>query len=362
MQFGELRALWLLAIPALLLVLWVRQLSARRRDARLLGARRQVPVRQRFPVLGPALFPLCVILSIALLIVALARPRVVTALVQTGGVDIVVLLDGSASMHVPDVPGDRWQRSVQFLRALGDSLSWERDRVALTLFAHIAAPQVRLTNDPNTYFFFVDYLRSGSPFRLEDDTTWDTNIALGIEWGMRVIDKDEEIRGPSPNSKMFVLLSDGQSWSGVVQQSLDAARKRGIPVFVVGVGTLRGGVIPDPKRVFVPDPRRAPPVPEIVRSSLDRTSLRRIATTSGGQYLELDRQSDSDVANRIIEAARRRAGPASLEPKLQDVYWPFLIAAAVMMMAGLLFLRDRTELCLQLAGGAVALWLMFTLI
>ena len=33
------------------------------------------------------------------------------------------------------------------------------------------------------------------PFRLEDDTTWDTNIALGIEWGLRVIEKDEELRG-----------------------------------------------------------------------------------------------------------------------------------------------------------------------
>jgi hypothetical protein len=303
-----------------------------------------------------------VILASALLIIAIARPRVVTALVHTGGVDIVVLLDGSASMHVADVPGTRWVRSVQFLRALGDSLSWERDRVALTLFAHIAAPQVRLTNDPNTYFFFLDFLERGSPFRLEDDTTWDTNIALGIEWGLRVIEKDEEIRGASPNAKMFVLLTDGQSWSGVVQQSLEVARDRNVPVFAIGVGTLTGGVIPDPKRIPAADPRRAPTPPPITRSSLDRTSLRRIAVTSGGQYLELDRQSDANIANRIIEAARRRSGVASMEPQLQEVYWPFLLAAAGIMMAGLLFLRDRTELLIQLAGGALALWVLFGLV
>ena len=361
MEFGEPRVLWLLAIPALLLLLWGRQVAVRRRDARTLAARRQLPVLQRFPVIGPALFPLAVILAIALLVVALARPRVVTAFVQTGGADIVVLLDGSASMAVPDVPVNRWTRAVRFLRALGDSLSWERDRVALTLFAHIAAPQVRLTNDPNTYFFFLDYLERGSPFRLEDDTSWDTNIALGIEWGLRVIDKDEEIKGPSTNAKRFVLLTDGQAWSGVVEQSLNVVRSRGIPVWGVGVGTLRGGIIPDPKRIPAADPRRAPTPPPITRSSLDRASLRRIANTSGGQYLELDRQSDTDLANRIVEAARRRSGPASQEPQLQEVYWPFLIAAAGVMMAGLLFLRERTELVLQLTGGAIAVWLMFAL-
>ena len=33
--------------------------------------------------------------------------------------------DGSASMRVKDVAGDRWQRSMRFLRTLGDSLSWK---------------------------------------------------------------------------------------------------------------------------------------------------------------------------------------------------------------------------------------------
>ena len=40
--------------------------------------------------------------------------------------DLVLLQDGSASMRVKDVPGDRWQRSTRFLRMLGDSMSWKR--------------------------------------------------------------------------------------------------------------------------------------------------------------------------------------------------------------------------------------------
>src|SRR6266851_7891184 len=99
---------------------------------------------------------------------------------------------------------------MRFLRTLGESLAWRNDRIAMALFAHIAAPQVRLTKDPNTFFFFLDHLARESPFRLQDDTTWDTNIELGVYWGIRLIEKDEELRGRSPNVKMFVLISDGQ--------------------------------------------------------------------------------------------------------------------------------------------------------
>ena len=119
---------------------------------------------------------------------------------------------------------------------------------AMALFAHIAAPQVRLTKDPNTFFFFLDHLAQESPFRLEDDTTWDTNIELGIAWGMRLIEKDTELYGKSPNAKTFVLITDGQSWSGEVARSLKLARTNDVPVWVVGVGTTVGAFIPEPER------------------------------------------------------------------------------------------------------------------
>ena len=284
----------------------------RRRDVRQLAASRQVPVRERFPVFGDALFWLCAIIATALLFVALAQPRVVASTVHRAGVDIVVLLDGSASMHVRDANGSRWQRSIRFLRTLGDSLSWDEDRMALTLFAHIAAPQVRLTRDPNTFFFFLDHLADSPPFRLEDDTSWDTNIALGIEWGLRLIEKDEELRGASPNAKQFVLLTDGQAFSGVVEDALKLTRARNVPIFVVGVGSLQGGVIPDPKRAANPDE-------PIIRSALDRRSLNTIATTSGGRYLELDRESDVAIANQVIDAARRRSIASPPEPAMQPI-------------------------------------------
>ncbi len=349
--FGQPELLWLLVIPALLLVLWSWQLVRRRLFARELARTRLVPVRERFAPLGDLPFWLCLILSSAVLILALARPHGPATAMRTGGVDLVILQDGSASMYVQDVAGSRWKRSVQFLRVLGDQLSWNSDRISLALFAHIAAPQIRLTKDPNTFFFFIDHLDATSPFRIEDETTWDTNLEQGIYWGIRLFERDEDIHGKSPNAKAFVMLSDGESWSGEVAKSLKRAQDAGIPLFVVGVGTLSGGRMPDFKDKegnIVYDSE----VP--TSSKLDRSSLQRLASAGGGQYFELDRDADRYVANSIIDAAKRMAPSLGASEAAEELYWRFLVVAAIFPFLGMLFLRDRSELWIQAIGVGIA--------
>ncbi|MGE3957649.1 MAG: VWA domain-containing protein [Vicinamibacterales bacterium] len=357
--FGQPELLWLLVVPALLLVLWCWRLLSRRMLARQLQRTRVVPVRERFAPLGDLPFWLCLILSSALLIVALARPHGPATAVRSGGVDLVLLQDGSASMYVQDVAGSRWKRAVQFLRVIGDSLAWNNDRIALALFAHIAAPQIRLTKDPNTFFFFVDHLDATSPFRVEDETTWDTNSEQGIYWGIRLIERDEEMHGKSPNAKAFIMITDGEVWSGEVAKSLKRAQDAGIPLFVVGVGTLGGGRLPefkDKEGNVVHDPE----VPSISR--LDRASLQRLASAGGGQYFELDRDGDRHIANTIIDTAKRMAPSLGSQEQSEELYWRFLVAAAIFPFLGMVFLRDRAELWIQALGvAASAAVVMFVL-
>ena len=148
-RFESPQLLWLLVIPAGLLALWTWQLARRRADVHRLKVHRKLPLRERFQFFGGLSFWLCVILALTSTIVAIARPLARVSLLRTAGVDLVILQDASASMYVKDVTGDRWQRSMRFVRLLGEALSWQEDRIALALFANIAAPQVRLTKDPN---------------------------------------------------------------------------------------------------------------------------------------------------------------------------------------------------------------------
>ena len=348
LKFGQPEYLWLLIAPAFLLGVWLWQFARRRGDVRRYLRHRAVPVRERFSLFGGLLFWLCLTAAAACVILALARPQVVTTRVRRAGVDLVVLQDGSTSMRVTDVTGDRWKRSMRFLRTLGETMRWDGDRIAMTAFARIATPQVRLTKDPNTFFFFIDHLDE-PPFRAEDDASWDTNIEMGISWAMKLLDQDERVtRRKSLNAKVFLLLSDGQAWSGEVQRALQNTRARGIPIYVVGVGTSSGGFIPEPpsetpEKVVVP-----------VYSRLDRESLALIATASGGRYMELDRERDTEIAVGVIDAARKLAR-GGVEEGADDVYWPCLAAAAGFLMLGLMLVRDKAELALATVGAACAL-------
>ena len=319
-RFAAPAWLALLAAPALLLLLWGWRFSQRLRERRAYARRAGV---RGLPVFGDLLLWAFAILAMAATVIALARPLEVTSSMSTAGVDLVILQDGSASMHVQDVPGDRWQRSMQFLRTVGESLRWEGDRIALALFANVATPQIRLTRDPNTFFFFLDHLDDSPPFRLQDNGTWDTNIERGIYWGLRLIEKDEEVLGPTKNAKAFVLVSDGQAWSGEVEDSLSKAYAERIPVYVVGVGTTAGGIIPEPQRAANLSP---------VFSSLDRDSLAVIASAGGGRYFELGREKDVDIANAIIASTRRRAVQTGMAQGTDELYPQCLAAAAVFVL------------------------------
>ena len=374
--FGAPQFLWLLAAPAVLLLAWFWRFWRRLAELRRLRARRSLPIRERFAIGGDLWSWLFLTLALASLAIAAARPRAVTTQISRAGLDIVVLQDGSASMHVEDMsayarsePAEprrdnassglaatRWQRSMTFLRLLGDSLSWNDDRMALTVFAHIATPQIRLTSDPNTVFFFLDHLHARPPFRLQDDTTWDTNLEQGIAWGLRLLEKDRELHGPSPNGKLFIMLSDGESWSGEVARSIERAAREHVPLYVIGVGTLGGGALPEsPNTEGTIDPSPG-------RSRLDRASLQRIAAAGGGQYYELDRDPDRDIANAIIDAGRRQAPTTIEEGSVEELYWRFLASAIGLAALAALLLRERTELWIQLAASIATAAVVFRLI
>ena len=249
---------------------------------------------------------------------------------------------------------DRWQRSIQFVRTFAEALNWNGDRVGLALFAHFAAPQVRLTKDPKALFFFLDHLADQSPFRLEDDPTWNTNIEEGVHWALKLVETNEELFGKTTNPKAFVVISDGQAWSGKVATALAAARGADVLVHVVGVGTLAGGYIPEP-------PGQNEPA-SLVRGALDRESLREIARAGGGEYFEIGREPDRDVASRIISSARRRAPATPREEIRGELYWRFLFAAALVLCMGAFTLRQGTELWWQAAGAIVAVLILASVV
>jgi Ca-activated chloride channel homolog len=354
--FAEPGYLVLLVAPALLLIVWLWRFIRHRVEIRRFAEQRVLPLRERLGFAGDLPFWLMALIACVLCIVALARPQARISVSQRAGADLVILLDASASMYVKDVLPSRWQRSQQFLRTLAETLSWKGDRVALALFASRTSPQLRLTKDPNALFFFFDQLGEQSPFSLESDTTWDTNIEEGIAWGLKLITADEALFGRSRNAKAFVLVTDGQAWSGEVQRAVEQAREQRVIVHVVGIGTVSGGMIPEP----VGDDGEVP-APKL-RSTLDERSLREIARYGGGEYFEINREADREIAFRLISSVRQRASLNDAATSFEDLYWRFLVAAAVVLGLATLTLRKRVELWWQAGGAVAALGILVTVL
>jgi Ca-activated chloride channel family protein len=358
LRFGQPLYLWLLILPALMLLLWCGQLLRRRSDARQYAAVRLVPINERFAAVGELAFWLALIAAVAFTILALSRPRGVTSIVRSAGVDLVLLVDGSTSMRVRDMGQlDRWQRTMEWVRLLTKTLGWRGDRMALATFAEIAVPQVRLTRDPNTILFFLDHLENEPTFRLENDSSWNTNVEDAIYWGMKLVDTDREMYGTNGNAKTFVVVSDGQVWSGNVENAIALAVKQGIAIDVIGVGTSSGGNIPLPR-----DERGVVLTGfEVLRSSIDRNSLREIARTGRGEYFELGTRADEQIAARIIQNASRRSESEQVDEAFDELYWYLLAAAAVCVALGALFLKQRFQLALGLAAALAMMALVSSL-
>ncbi len=354
LRFGEPLYLWLLVVPAVLLVLWCWHVVRRRVDARNYRRARLVPVAERFSPVGELAFWLALIAALSCTILALSRPQGVTAIVRSPGVDVVLLMDGSTSMRVRDMGTDRWQRAMEWVRTFTKTLSWTGDRMALATFADIAVPQIRLTRDPNTILFFLDHLDDEPTFRLENETSWNTNVEDAIYWGVKLVDTDLEMYGPSKNARTFVVVSDGQVWSGNVERAIKAAGGRSIAVDVIGVGTSNGGVIPlprDEKGVVLAgfDP---------IRSTIDRTSLREIARAGNGEYFEIGTAPDEQIAARIIQNAARRSANNQMDESLDELYWYLLAAAAGFVAVGVLFVKQKLQLGFGLAAALLLLILV----
>ena len=147
------------------------------------------------------------------------------------------------------------------------------------------------------------------------------------------------------------LLTDGEIWSGEVAKSLQRAIERRVPVLRHRRRHARRG---QDAGLQEPDGEEEPDPDTPLISRLDRDGLQRIAA-EGGQYFELGREGDRQIANAIVDAGKRLAPSLGVTEQSEPLYWYFLCAAAGFAGVGLLFLREKTELALQLAAAVAVL-------
>jgi Ca-activated chloride channel family protein len=279
----------------------------------------------------------CVLGALALLVVALAGPRLGYDTIETPhrGRDVVIAMDVSRSMLAPDVAPTRLQRAKLLVEDLVSELGG--DRIGLVAFAGSAFLQAPLTLDHGAVLVALD--------ELDTDLIpkGGTNIAAAIRASEEAFTKAEGF------SRAILIISDGEELDADGVAAARAAAEDGIRIFTVGVGSPEGSEIPLPGGDFVRDPAG-----KVVTTKLDESRLREIAGVAGGFYTPLDGNAAQLLATEGIgrmEAVETDVG-SSRRP-VERYQWPLGAAIALLVLQALVGERRRTPAA---AAAAVAMW------
>jgi len=211
-------------------------------------------------------------------VVALARPQIVRASVESiaEGIDIVLVLDTSGSMSEKGFGGSAKIDAVK--RVVNDFLGGLRnDRVGIVVFSGEAIVLGPPTLDYAASQKLVDPIETGT-------LTGGTAIGTGLATGINVL------RDSDAKSKVVILLTDGENNGGDITP-LDAANMAkllDVRVYTIGAVTLTATADKD-----------------VSSGSVDEQLMRKIAEDTGGHYYSVSDENSLAEVYREIESLEK---------------------------------------------------------
>ena len=154
------------------------------------------------------------------------------------------------------------------------------------------------------------------------------NIGAALKNALEVAKKDDR-----KTRKIFVILSDGEDYGGELNRQLTIYRQEGYHINSIGIGSDEEVPVPE----MQPDGREMPMRDEdgrIVRTRFEESTLRELASNTGGRYLRSRTGGDLTRALHEIEQGERRLVGWRTTTEYRDLY-PAALAVALAAVAGL---------------------------
>ncbi len=258
------------------------------------------------------LLPILQYVSLALLIVAMARPQktLKQETVKAQGIDIFLAMDLSSSMLARDFNPDRLEVSKRVAMEFVDKRPY--DRIGLAVFAGESFTQCPLTTDHRVVKDFLSSLQCGV---LQDGTA----IGMGLADGVNRL-KDSKAK-----SKVIILLTDGVNNAGYIKPLTAAqiAKQFNVRVYTIGIGTVGDALAPLSRR----DDGRY--IFGMTRVQIDEDLLRQIASMTGGQYYRATSEESLEHIYSEIDRLEKTEMEVSVFNRYSEEYYKWLIAGMV---------------------------------
>lgn len=238
--------------------------------------------------------------ALALIIVMLARPQMGTKISQEkrSGIEVIISLDISNSMRAEDVVPSRLDKSKMLIENMVDNFT--NDKVGLVVFAGDAFIQLPITSD---YVSAKMFLQNVDPSLI---AIQGTDLAGAIDLSSKSFTQQDKV------GRAILIITDGEDHEGGAIEAAKKARKNGIRVFVLGVGSPKGSPVPDGNGGYMKDNTG-----QEVMSALNEDLCKQIAEAGGGAYIHVDNTS---LAQRQLNDELTRLQKGDLSSVIYSEY------------------------------------------
>jgi Ca-activated chloride channel family protein len=264
---------FLIVIPALALLFLYVQFWKRKKQKEFGDLEMIKKLSPEKSVFKPVLKIVVVLLALAFLIIGLVNPKIGTKMetVKREGIDIIFAIDVSKSMLAEDVAPNRLEKSKQIVSQIINQLG--SDRIGIIAYSGSAFPVLPITTDYGVAKMFLQGMNPGIV------SSQGTSIDEAINLAATFIDKKDK------TNKLLIILSDGEDHSNNSESAAEEAKKLGLKIITVGIGTENGGPIPL-KRNGVVESFQRDQNNEVVTTKRNADVLKAIGKLTKGGYVD----------------------------------------------------------------------------
>lgn len=266
--------------------------------------------------------------ALTVLVMMLARPHMGTKISheKRNGIEAIICLDISNSMKAEDVVPSRLDKSKMLVENMVDHFT--NDKVGLVVFAGDAFVQLPITSD---YVSAKMFLQNIDPSLI---ATQGTDIARAIQVAMHSFTQQDKV------GRAIIIITDGEDHEGGAELAAEEARKKGINVFILGVGNPKGAPIPDGQGGYMKDASG-----QVVMSALNENMCQQIAKAGSGTYIHVDNTSDAqDELNDALAKLHKGETDSVIYSEYNEQFQAFGIIVLLLLVADACLLEARNPM------------------
>jgi Ca-activated chloride channel family protein len=164
--------------------------------------------------------------------------------------------------------------------------------------------------------------------------TQGTDIGHAIQLAMNSFTQQDKV------GKAIIVITDGEDHEGGAVEAAKAAKKKGINVFILGVGSSQGAPIPDENGGYMKDRNG-----QTVLTHLNEQMCQQLAQAGSGKYIHVDNTSSAqEQLNDALTKLQQGETQSVIYSEYDEQFQAFGILVILLLILEICILESKNPL------------------